>query len=274
MTTTDDINKGSLDYNAAINEQLRVILKPIFEHFGFTHFAHTKYFDGDRYLMVCADAAMGKEFFRSAEDVQLFFQKFNLPKYGKLKVIWDLQKDNEILEHLRNHGYYHGITLFYRGENHIEGWNFAVDQYNEDINHLYTQDSGVLEDCISYIQDATKDLFRHVPEEALAIYLDQKSFEMAAAFESADAISQKQQAFHETIKHKYIFWHKGRTVALTPVEFECLKATAQGLTAKVIARNRGISPRSVESCLDNVKNKFRVSSKIELIEAFNHSIYS
>lgn len=272
MNQNYDINKKAIEYNETISPQLNRILKPLFEHFGFTHFAHTKYFDGDRYLTLCADTEMGKGFFRSALDVYMFFERFNLPKHSKLKVIWDLQQDNNLLEHLRQHGYYHGITVFYRGENHVEGWNFAVDSGNSKINQLYTENSDLLEQCISYVQGASQGLLDHLPEEALAIYQDNRLLNIESMFEKP--LAQDHQAFMDSIRRKYMFYKDGRQITLTPIEFDCLKALSSGMTSKVIARNRGISPRTVESCIDKIRDKFRVDSKIQLVDEYHKSIYS
>ena len=53
---------------------------------------------------------------------------------------------------------------------------------------------------------------------------------------------------------------------LSKREIECLQLTIKGYTAKRIGRELGISNRTVEEYLVNIRIKMGVSSKAELIE--------
>lgn len=57
------------------------------------------------------------------------------------------------------------------------------------------------------------------------------------------------------------------TFNVTPREYQCLKLLIRGYTAKRIGQHLGISPRTVEDYLNQLKSKFNVHSKSELIEA-------
>lgn len=66
-------------------------------------------------------------------------------------------------------------------------------------------------------------------------------------------------------------------VYLTNRELECLRLTVKGYTAKKIARELGLSFRTVEEYLNNVRSKMGASSKSELIEMtidnFLHDVF-
>lgn len=55
-------------------------------------------------------------------------------------------------------------------------------------------------------------------------------------------------------------------IHLTPREMTCLKLTVKGYTAKRVAKELGISNRTVEEYLTNIRIKAGASSKSELIE--------
>ena len=55
-------------------------------------------------------------------------------------------------------------------------------------------------------------------------------------------------------------------VSLTPREQECLEYTVKGYTAKQIAKQLALSPRTVEEYLNQIKIKLGVGSKQELIQ--------
>lgn len=56
------------------------------------------------------------------------------------------------------------------------------------------------------------------------------------------------------------------SVSLTPREQECLEYTIKGYTAKQIAKKLDISPRTVEEYLNQLKVKFNVVSKQDMIQ--------
>lgn len=58
-----------------------------------------------------------------------------------------------------------------------------------------------------------------------------------------------------------------RTVKLTQQQNNCAIRLLQGKTQKVIAKELGLSPRTVESYLNNLKSKFNVGNTTELIIA-------
>lgn len=72
----------------------------------------------------------------------------------------------------------------------------------------------------------------------------------------------------ESVKQKAIaeFTAKAGFESLTKREAECLVAILEGKTAKGTARDLGISPKSVESYVDNVKMKFDCYTRKQLFE--------
>jgi PAS domain S-box-containing protein len=57
-----------------------------------------------------------------------------------------------------------------------------------------------------------------------------------------------------------------RPMALPKRELECLQYIIQGYTAKMIAREVGLSFRTIESYIRNLKNRLGVSTRFELIQ--------
>lgn len=53
---------------------------------------------------------------------------------------------------------------------------------------------------------------------------------------------------------------------LTQREIECLSYIAHGFTMKMIAKKLNISPRTVEQHLRNLKEKFELNTKGQLVE--------
>jgi DNA-binding CsgD family transcriptional regulator len=57
---------------------------------------------------------------------------------------------------------------------------------------------------------------------------------------------------------------------ITSRELECLSLTAQGYTMKYTARKLEISPRTVELHLRNIKDRYGLTSKNQLVKLWHN----
>lgn len=63
-------------------------------------------------------------------------------------------------------------------------------------------------------------------------------------------------------------------IYLSKRELDCLHPLIRGKTAKEIGKILNLSPRTVESYLENIKSKLSVDSKAELIDLIINKIFS
>lgn len=66
----------------------------------------------------------------------------------------------------------------------------------------------------------------------------------------------------------------GVTIELTRRESQCMHLLCRGLTSKYIARKLGLSNRTVEGYIDNIRSKTNSRSKSELIELYYEESHS
>jgi LuxR family transcriptional regulator of spore coat protein len=67
---------------------------------------------------------------------------------------------------------------------------------------------------------------------------------------------------------------QARRPTLTPTELTVLKLCAEGLSAKDVARQLEISPRTVEKHIDQARLKMRATNRAHLIAlAFNAGLF-
>lgn len=67
-------------------------------------------------------------------------------------------------------------------------------------------------------------------------------------------------------QNSFLLTHNFNEIKLSDREAECLFFILRGKTAKLIARYLGISPRTVEEHISNLKTKFNAQNKFELID--------
>jgi DNA-binding CsgD family transcriptional regulator len=263
------INKGALEFNRSATQTLQSIVEPLFAHTGLTHFSYNKFSPGQRYLTLTLDTHMIEGFFNGDFDKFIFFENLKLPKHSKRVVYWDLQKDNDLLQFVRDLNYGHGITILIRHENEIETWSFATDLGNSEMNQLYLNHQTLLENFMISFQDKASQLINNTNQEKFAFYKDNQSLDFSV-FDDTHC-----NHWEDSIKaNKYPFFVNGQVVKLSQKEFECVKALSEGLCYKSIANKLGMSFRTVETHLNNSKTKLNVYSKEALLVSFKNSSYS
>jgi DNA-binding CsgD family transcriptional regulator len=67
-------------------------------------------------------------------------------------------------------------------------------------------------------------------------------------------------------QNSFLLTHQFNEIKLSPRESECLFFVLRGKTAKIIGQYFGISPRTVEDHIANLKVKFKAGNKYELID--------
>jgi DNA-binding CsgD family transcriptional regulator len=272
MNAIDAINKKALAYNEAVSPALREIVAPLFDYLDINHFGYSRLHDGNRYMIMCLDSSWTNKYFTHDLDDQLLFEDLAMPKHTMKTVIWDLQPENSMLRSLREHGFHHGISIYYRHETFIEGWHFGTKPDNPQINNLYTQNLNYLEDFIIYFQEKAHDLISGTDKDRLAMYKNNR-YLCLSAMDLAIKNLDKEGFLAAVQPYKYLFPTSQGTVSLSQTEFECLKGIAEGMSAKVIALEKQLSPRTVETVLERVKTKFDMNSKVRLIQEYKKSIY-
>jgi len=266
---TENINKGALEYNKEVAPILKEIFEPFSLSTGITFFNYNRFVPGQRYLTLSMDGNAAEGYFANDFDNCIFFEKqITLPEHSKRSVFWDVRKDNELLDFLRGHNYWHGLTIFSRLGDTIESWNFATDRNNTEINQFYINQQTLMDQFILYFNEKASSLIYDVEEDKLASYKNNRCLD----FSAFDNTGYKD--LQETLMvKKYPFVVGGETIKICQGEFDCLVALSEGLSLKSIANSLNLSPRTVESYLNNAKLKLGKHSKDELIKAYRQSIY-
>ncbi|WP_428829128.1 helix-turn-helix transcriptional regulator [Legionella shakespearei] len=72
-----------------------------------------------------------------------------------------------------------------------------------------------------------------------------------------------------TIKNQsQIIHYLGKSIKFTKREMDCLHLLSSGYTAKEVAIKFGLSPRTIENHINNIKFKFGLNRKPDIIKAF------
>lgn len=269
----DDKYKDIVQYNQSINVKLNDIIKPLLIKYQIKYFYYIRYFN-NKVFFICTDLdyltqVVETRLFAKASPV--FLEEIaKLEPYSPRKFIWTGKPPDKVHEMLCDFDIWNGYTIYEMLSDGLEIWGFGTTQNNTNIINFYANESFMLKNFMLYFKDVQRDLLdvsqpgRLVPSN---FYIPKKNIETACTID--DPYLDKIKRFYFTDKD-YI----------TRRELECVIGMVNFKSSKEIARDLGLSHRTVEKHLENVKSRFKQSTRgllfksILEMESINHLFFS
>lgn len=256
--TTIDKAKPLRDYNAIILTQLNEICEPL-HLLGISNFAYGKitkdrrYFrigNHERYTDLFYDQNLYDRFsnYRGLTTAETFE---NPPLYRSF--LWNTDAHHFSGEFRLAAGMWNGISFYRTTPDYIESWAFGGTPEDTHLPDFYVNNMELLSKFLNYFKFMGQDIIDLSDKsKTIEILFNDKSD--TSLFNTIDP--QKLREFNAKILAKrYQINGNQREFNLTLKEIECLIHKSQGLTAKEIAKMWSISPRTVESHINNIRAK-------------------
>ncbi|MBY0461689.1 MAG: helix-turn-helix transcriptional regulator [Alphaproteobacteria bacterium] len=163
---------------------------------------------------------------------------------------------------LQKIGLARGLTIYKRCSDRMETWWFA-SKNGRRIPYSITQESiSVFQKFVRFFDasQTSNHLLRLSPLVKYPIPINmaynQSNFEKNQNFEVSLSVN------------KFILNIGDRSISLSKREWECLSGMAQGKTYKGVANTLSLSPRTVETYLNQIREKAGITSKAKLVDYF------
>ncbi len=257
-------NKNSLHYNATRIDRFNDLCGWVVANSPISFVGYFKLFEDGRYLNLCNDLVWQEHFVNKIHHNGDNFQQATemVPLVGNHKFLWPYRLDDPVFKDLFDFNIWHGLSIYTRGDNFIESWTFASKPENDQVNQLYINNVRTLEALATHAMGQDSDLFDTSDSSRLGrfkqkvnLYGENPSF---AGF-SIDNIPLLRGGIMDA---------KGNYIFLTTRELDTLRLLAQGKTAREAAEVLGLSQRTVESYVDNIKDKAGYRKKSEILDKF------
>ena len=157
---------------------------------------------------------------------------------------------------------WHGMNFYKRQKNFLELWTFSTSCENDKIHSLYLNTLPCFEEFIRYFSLKARSLVDvYDPSKLAKIELNQNNNGLQGT-ELCDlaTITQKIKAPEVLLEGSQ------GIVGLTARENDCVKLLILGKSLKEIASCLGLSPRTVEFHVNQIKKKTGCYSKSKLIQ--------
>lgn len=183
------------------------------------------------------------------------------------KHLWTSYIDDGFLRETRNDFQHdHGITIVEQQVGYVEIYNFATTPENRAITHLYLNNPDFITRFISLFRDKASKIIAWSEKYHVSI--------PSSCHETRDELieinNDTQQVITElSLDKNYITTTSGIREKLTKRESQCLQAMLQGKSMKSTADELSLSPRTIETYIEKLKNKTRCVSKYEIIKSIS-----
>jgi DNA-binding CsgD family transcriptional regulator len=180
--------------------------------------------------------------------------------------LWSQLKDKSLLPIMStDFKMAHGITLIKKNEKTAEIFSFASRPENHGIVAWYLNNIDILEAFIHSFKEKGQLLLKK--SEADRIILPKCiSANQGDTYPCAEKNNYLRQSFFEEIKKKrLLITETPKKCYLTERELNCIARMIRGESIKRISKFINLSPRTVETYLNNAKLKLGAKNKIEML---------
>ena len=229
MIYLDELNKKTLDYHKTLEDRVSELFLFPLRPLGIDYFSYNKFCGGSSYEMFLSGYGSGyiEDFLNLKLDILLHSAEFLPLKHGRFYTLWPAVRDNPVLENLYNH--------------------------NKAILHLF----------ILFFKEKSKDIKNKNSHTPLWHYQNGYEFNLPKIYEELPDQYSKFVAQTELKKYHITFNNIHSTLTLR--QLEVLSQLSRGKTGKEIGKILELSPRTIETYLEAIKNKFSLYTRSDLI---------
>lgn len=256
-------------HSITVADDVAKMCEPLFKHYGINYFLYARVFDNGAVYSLISNGEYQKHHFKKE---YLLFPP--IPSHMIGKKFYYIVTENvsgpfqPVFYDLRNlFNIWYPIFMFERYHGYFEVCIFASTPDNHDIINLYVNNLDIFEKFKSYFKEKATKLIAE--SEKNIIHIPEHMRSTFGGIETApNHLDANQELFLNLINtHDHPLKNNGKTITLTERELDSIKYLKYGYTIKEIAKLMHISPRTVENHLNNIKSKFGIQRKSEIIKA-------
>jgi DNA-binding CsgD family transcriptional regulator len=260
---SDKFEKKIVQHPSLSNaDEMKAICKPL-EKLNINYFSQVRVSNDKRYSVLSSNPSFLEHYLRH----QYYDADINMADHEQVGsyVLWDALALCGVTEKLKDEatqfGVKHTFTIIKPGSSATDYFHFSSDMLGPSINNDYLRHLDLLERFTNYFKDSIgRSPLKKAHQENFQLELESTRFSMLANV--ANAKEKNRADFLALIENQ-----KGNSTfsRITKRQRDCLNLYVKGYTTKNIASQLGLSHRTVENYLQQVKEALCVSTKAELI---------
>ncbi len=251
-------------YQESILDHLKEMTQPLFDNSGIRTFAYRKFFRDGRSFGISTNHEWNKW-----HNEHLLKLEGSIPIYENdiRETVINTQyscfrigePDNRDVLCMKLHDFdiWNTLCVYKKNNDFIEGFYFAGTKENLNIINFFLNNVVDFDNYIFYLKNYFfNSINKDTIDQLLLPTILKESFSPLPNF----------------LENGGILYKEGETILLTAREAECLHYFSQGYTIKEIAKTLNLSPRTIETFINKLKNKMGVYYKSDLIKVYFENI--
>lgn len=234
---------------------------------GITYFNHLRIFNDLSRVSFGTDADWLMHF--HSKKLYLFgCYSSNPSRFDKNRlVLWKFHNDNKVVVESSTHfNIDNGLTLVKISNTHRDFYSFASTRNNTAINEFLLSNRELLEKFISYYHENADSFIQQCQPDTPIFESSTTTIINEMGIENYQDINHLLDEFNSIIKPKKMrLHHLGKLHDLSPIEYNCLKLFAEGVSAKEIASHLHIQTSTFYRHIENLKIRLQLNSSAQLI---------
>jgi DNA-binding CsgD family transcriptional regulator len=267
MSKLAQLNNVNLTYQKKVAREVLEICKPIFDFFKINFFSHTRAFHNGEFTCLLTSTELTEYYLNNKFPINFSAGKgFFLEAGYYLANHISVPSSTEIRKLLcENFNTDHFLYIIDKQKNYDDMYALATRPENDAIINQYLNEREFLQYFILYYKDKASTLLKNADtvrysKEYFPFYNN------ATILSDNDDKCLRQTCMQDMILNKiYISGNEGE-VSISKREFDCLQYIVKNYTLKEIGKHLSLSPRTVETYLNNLKRKLGCNSRSQLID--------
>jgi DNA-binding CsgD family transcriptional regulator len=252
--------------------QVSNICEPLFHKFNITYFNFVRKYDNNpSKICLCNNAKWMDHFYTNElykhlkfKDTQTFL------RYGEYSnnlviILWISSPETRVIKEQREYfNIDHGISIVFRYPKHMECFYLATTKYNNYMSNVYINNLSEIIRFTHYFKDKGEKLIATAsqPENRIT----ENNYNTENQIKSTILSTQKNEIVKIIKPNRYFLHKNNEDIIISDREMSCIELLMAGISANESAKILGISKRTVEKHVENVKQKIGHNSKGELIK--------
>lgn len=249
----EEQNHKAYKYQETISDRIVDVCKPLANSLGVPHFSYTCFYHDGSYYSSKNNLDFQKDYFLNLNSNALTWGDcIGAGPDGLETMLWPQKPQIEPMKFVHRRGLWNGISFSKKGKNRVENWCFVGDLSSTELQSFLLRNLPALKMFIEYFNVKTFDI----------ISKNVQSKQNLARFKNGFILNENKrieeiEKVNKFLKDIRTTFHPLKSQKITKMENKCLYHLSRGNTVKQIANVLGISARTVETYMNNVKQKTR-----------------
>lgn len=251
----------------------KAITSPLREVYGFD-FGYMKVIDGHRYILLEDNLNCMTDFALNIKKSSIFYGQ-NITcchDCGYNFTLWPDAPTSDAMNIYHKHQAWNGVTISRQIGDNVELWWFIANKRHSNAREFFIRQKSLLLQFIDFFNlhmtylglDKVADINMLSFEHGFNTEFD---MQQSVSYVNEQQLSKK---FSDLLKSNGVVINvKGSPAKLSEKDLDVLRLINHGLTAKNIAEKSGLSPKTIQHRIEQIKHKIGAHYRSELVEFYD-----